>query len=334
MLYAFTENFLLPFSHDEVVHGKGSMLNKMPGDEWQRFANLRLLYTYMFTHPGKKLLFMGTEFGQGIEWNSAQTLDWYVLQYQFHQGLQQAVKDLNRIYHQSEALYQYEFEWQGFEWIDCHDAEQSILVYLRQSDKQLLVIAINFTPVPRHDYRIGVPKPGIYQEIFNSDAECYGGSNVGNGAVVLVAEEKPWMDRAYSMPITLPPLAGIILKPLEDEQTLSVSEVTEKPISEEVAEKPIVTEEKTVSSKEALDQSTSSKGVPKQTTVSPKPIVTENQKATSEPKSKLEKVALTNQPEMEETVEKRKTVTAKTGSKTAQAITDSARSKKAANRQK
>jgi len=133
MLYAFTENFLLPFSHDEVVHGKGSMLNKMPGDEWQRFANLRLLYTYMFTHPGKKLLFMGTEFGQGIEWNSANTLDWYVLDYAFHKGLQLLVKDLNRFYHQTEVLYQHEFEWHGFEWIDCHDAEQSVLIYLRKS---------------------------------------------------------------------------------------------------------------------------------------------------------------------------------------------------------
>jgi 1,4-alpha-glucan branching enzyme len=226
MLYAFTENFLLPFSHDEVVHGKQSMLNKMPGDEWQRFANLRLLYTYMFTHPGKKLLFMGTEFGQGIEWNSAQTLDWYILEYPFHQGIQKVVKDLNQIYHQSEALYKYEFEWQGFEWIDCHDADNSILVYLRKSDQQMLIIAINFTPVPRHNYRIGVPMPGRYQEIFNSDAECYGGGNVGNGGSLLITEEKPWMDRSYSIQITLPPLAAIILKPLGVEKTIESLETT------------------------------------------------------------------------------------------------------------
>jgi 1,4-alpha-glucan branching enzyme len=217
MLYAFTENFLLPFSHDEVVHGKGSMLEKMPGDEWQRFANLRLLYTYMFTHPGKKLLFMGTEFGQGIEWKSANTLDWYVLEYPLHQGLQLLVKDLNKFYHQSEVLYQNEFEWHGFEWIDCQDGEQSILVYLRKNDKDELIIAINFTPVPRHNYRIGVPNSGLYEEVLNSDAECYGGSNVGNGASILEAEKKPWMDRPYSIPITLPPLAGIIFKNVKKE---------------------------------------------------------------------------------------------------------------------
>jgi 1,4-alpha-glucan branching enzyme len=247
MLYAFTENFLLPFSHDEVVHGKQSMLHKMPGDEWQRFANLRVLYTYMFTHPGKKLLFMGTEFGQGVEWNSANTLDWYVLDYAFHQGVQQLVKDLNKLYHNSKALYHDEFEWQGFEWIDCHDAEQSVLVYLRKSDEDIFIVALNLTPVPRHYYRIGVPNPGVYEEIINSDAECYGGSNVGNGATILLAEDKPWMERPYSMPITLPPLGGIVLKPVgekeeeieeaetEDESTDAVSEKTEKTKAEEAA---------------------------------------------------------------------------------------------------
>jgi 1,4-alpha-glucan branching enzyme len=212
MLYAFTENFLLPFSHDEVVHGKGSMLTKMPGDEWQRFANLRLLYTYMYTHPGKKLLFMGCEFGQGTEWDSARTLDWSVLDYPVHEGLQAAVKDLNRLYHHSPALYHYEFEWQGFEWIDCHDAEQSVLSFLRKNGDELLIVVVNFTPIPRHDYRIGVPAPGIYREIFNSDSALYGGSNLGNGAIPPVAENRPWMDRPYSITLTLPPLAGIILR--------------------------------------------------------------------------------------------------------------------------
>ncbi|MCK5718295.1 MAG: 1,4-alpha-glucan branching protein GlgB [Thiomargarita sp.] len=211
LLYAFTENFLLPFSHDEVVHGKGSMLTKMPGDEWQQFANLRLLYLYMFTHPGKKLLFMGTEFGQGLEWNSAHTLDWKILAYPYHQGLQQLVKDLNRQYHQSYALHQYEFEWKGFEWIDCHDLEQSVLVYSRHADQEMFIIVLNFTPVPRYHYRIGVAKLGQYTEILNSDACCYGGSNVGNGATVLYAEEKSWMDKPYSLSITLPPLAGLII---------------------------------------------------------------------------------------------------------------------------
>jgi 1,4-alpha-glucan branching enzyme len=213
MLYCFTENFLLPFSHDEVVHGKGSMLNKMPGDEWQRFANLRLLYTYMFTHPGKKLLFMGTEFGQGNEWNSAHPLDWWLLQYHFHQGMQLLVKDLNRLYHSEPALYHYEFEWQGFSWIDCHDADQSILSYLRKKDEDFLVVVVSFTPVPRHDYRIGVPRAGRYTEIFNSDSHFYAGSGVGNGGVDLIAEERPWMEQPYSISITVPPLAGIILRP-------------------------------------------------------------------------------------------------------------------------
>lgn len=242
MLYAFTENFLLPFSHDEVVHGKQSMINKMPGDEWQRFANLRVLYTYMFTHPGKKLLFMGTEFAQGIEWNSANILDWYVLDYAFHQGIQRLVTDLNKLYHNSEALYYYEFEWQGFEWIDCNDAEQTVLVHLRKSDEEMLVVAVNFTPVPRHHYRIGVPKPGVYEEIFNSDAECYGGSNVGNGAMILMAEDKPWMERPYSLGITLPPLGAIILKPteemFEDEETqeVEIEEESFDEVSEEAEE--------------------------------------------------------------------------------------------------
>nr|VFK39835.1 MAG: 1,4-alpha-glucan branching enzyme [Candidatus Kentron sp. TC]VFK54195.1 MAG: 1,4-alpha-glucan branching enzyme [Candidatus Kentron sp. TC] len=213
MLYAFTENFMLPFSHDEVVHGKGSMLTKMPGDEWQKFANLRVLYTYMFTHPGKKLLFMGTEFGQGYEWDSAGVVDWDVLQYQYHEGLRRLVKDLNRLYHDSSALYLYEFEWQGFDWIDCHDSQQSTLSYLRKSDEETLLVIVNFTPVPRHEYRIGVPFPGKYHEILNSDSEFYGGSNVGNGMLPLESVEEPWMERPHSLVVTVPPLGAIVLKP-------------------------------------------------------------------------------------------------------------------------
>jgi 1,4-alpha-glucan branching enzyme len=212
MLYSFTENFLLPFSHDEVVHGKQSMLNKMPGDEWQRFANLRLLYTYMFTHPGKKLLFMGCEFGQGVEWNSAHGLDWYVLDYAFHQGIRKMVQDLNRLYHHTPALHRYEFDWQGFEWIDCHDMDQSVLSYVRRADDDFLVVVVNFTPVPRLDYRIGVPAEGRYREIFNSDSMYYAGSNMGNGADALYTDPQPWMQRQHSLSITLPPLAGIVLR--------------------------------------------------------------------------------------------------------------------------
>jgi 1,4-alpha-glucan branching enzyme len=211
-LYAFTENFVLPFSHDEVVHGKQSLLNKMPGDEWQRFANLRLLYVYMYTHPGKKLLFMGCEFGQGREWDHSVQLDWYVLDYAYHQGVQKLVQDLNHLYRESPALHYYDFEGRGFEWIDCHDSSQSILTYLRRSEQDTLVVALNFTPIPRRNYRIGVPYPGVYREILNSDSEYYAGSNLGNGSG-LYAEPTPWMGRPYSITIALPPLGGVVFKP-------------------------------------------------------------------------------------------------------------------------
>jgi 1,4-alpha-glucan branching enzyme len=212
MLYAFTENYMLPFSHDEVVHGKGSMLNKMPGDEWQRHANLRMLYAYQFTHPGKKLMFMGIEFAQGLEWNSAGVLDWYVLDYPLHRGMQRLVKDLNRLYRSYPAFYRYEFNWYGFEWIECNDAQQSVLSFLRKGDgDEMMVVVLNMTPVPRHDYRIGVSSEGRYREVFNSDSEYYGGSNMGNGAAMIVADNLPWMNRQHSLSLTLPPLAAIVL---------------------------------------------------------------------------------------------------------------------------
>ncbi|MDD2800411.1 MAG: 1,4-alpha-glucan branching protein GlgB [Methylococcales bacterium] len=210
MLYAFTENFVLPFSHDEVVHGKGSLLNKMPGDEWQRFANLRLLYTLMYTYPGKKLLFMGCEFGQGTEWNFNKALDWYVLDYPHHKGLQTLIKDLNHLHKAHPALYQYDFESKGFEWIDCHDLQQSVISYRRKSDHEDLIVVLNFTPVIREAYRIGVPQPGTYTEIFNSDSSFYAGSNTGNGAVL--SEPIAWMNQPHSVNLTLPPLGAVILK--------------------------------------------------------------------------------------------------------------------------
>ena len=211
LLYAFTENFVLPFSHDEVVHGKRSLLYRMPGDEWQRFANLRLLYSFMFTYPGKKLLFMGCEFGQGDEWNYAQALDWYLLQFPHHSGIQSLIRDLNRLYREQPSLHRYDFEHQGFEWIDCHDASQSIISYLRKSDDDHTVVVFNFTPVPRHDYRIGVPGDGVYEEVLNSDSEHYGGSNLGNGHE-LKAEPTPWMGRPWSLNLTLPPLGALVLR--------------------------------------------------------------------------------------------------------------------------
>lgn len=212
MLYAFTENFLLPFSHDEVVHGKRSLLYKMPGDEWQRFANLRLLYVYLFTHPGKKLLFMGSEFGHGEEWNSTNGLDWYLLDYPGHQGIRDLVRDLNRIYRDHPALYIHDFDWEGFEWVDCHDAQNSVLVYLRRAGEDFLVVALNFTPMARNDYRIGVPAAGVYKEILNSDAHNYFGSGAGNGNRVLQSDDWEWMGRPHSLTVTLPPLSGIVLK--------------------------------------------------------------------------------------------------------------------------
>ncbi len=211
LLYAFTENFLLPFSHDEVVHGKGSMLNKMPGDEWQRFSNLRLLYSYMFTYPGKKLLFMGCEFGQGSEWDHDKTMDWYVLDYALHQGIQRLVADLNKVYCNNNALYKFDFDSHGFEWIDCHDAAQSVLSYVRRADDECMLVVLNFTPVTRKQYRLGVPEPGYYQEILNSDSEIYGGSNVGNDGGVH-SEAVAWMDRQDSINITLPPLSAVVFK--------------------------------------------------------------------------------------------------------------------------
>ena len=211
LLYLFSENFILPFSHDEVVHGKKSMLYKMPGDEWQRFANLRLLYTYMFTYPGKKLLFMGCEFAQGDEWNHDKILDWYVLQYPHHAGIKNLVADLNSLYIQHTALHKYDFDPIGFEWIDCHDTDQSVLSYMRKSDNESIIVVLNFTPVIRDNYRIGVPEMGDYEVIFNSDSNYYSGSNTGSHSFI-VAENTTWMNLPASLTLSLPPLAGLVLK--------------------------------------------------------------------------------------------------------------------------
>lgn len=211
LLYSFSENFILPFSHDEVVHGKSSMLYKMPGDEWQRFANLRLLYTYMFTYPGKKLLFMGCEFAQGDEWNHDKTLDWYVLQYPHHAGIKKLVADLNSLYKDELALHKYDFDPQGFEWIDCNDTDQSVLSYIRKSENESIIVVLNFTPVIRENYRIGVPENGQYEVIFNSDSDYYSGSNAGSAAII-ASDEIAWMNQPASLSVTLPPLAGLIIK--------------------------------------------------------------------------------------------------------------------------
>ncbi len=214
LIYAFHENFVLPFSHDEVVHGKGSLLDQMPGDLWQKFANLRLLFTYMWTHPGKKLVFMGGDFGQWSEWNFDTSLQWDLLQWESHQGLKRCVADLNHMYRSEPALHRLDFDGRGFEWIDCHNWEESTFSYIRKAEdpNDFLLVCANFTPVPRYRFRVGVPKLATYDEIFNSDSKFYAGGNVGNGAG-MVADAMSAHGRPASLEITLPPLGVTVLKP-------------------------------------------------------------------------------------------------------------------------
>jgi 1,4-alpha-glucan branching enzyme len=213
MLYAFTENFMLPFSHDEMVHGKGSMLSKMPGDSWQQHAMLRALYGYMYGHPGKKLLFMGGEIGQWREWDHDTSLDWHLLDDRMHASLRRWVMDLNHVYQREASLHQVDFEAAGFQWIDCEDNENSVVSMLRRArdPNDCTVMVTNFTPVPRQGYRIGVPAAGRYAEILNSDSEIYGGSNVGNAGGV-EAEAHPMHGFDYSISLAVPPLGSVLLK--------------------------------------------------------------------------------------------------------------------------
>jgi 1,4-alpha-glucan branching enzyme len=213
LMYAFTENFVLPFSHDEVVYGKGSMIRKMPGDEWQKFANLRCLYGYMFGHPGKKLLFMSDEFGQWSEWNHDRSLDWHLLQNPFHSSLQRWVRDLNTLYRGEPALYELDYEPSGFEWVDCTDSQRSIVSFLRRGRQpaDTLLFVCNWTPVPRHNYRVGAPEGGYWRETMNSDAPLYGGSGQGNMGG-LSAAPLPVHGRPFSLNMTLPPLGVVIFK--------------------------------------------------------------------------------------------------------------------------
>ncbi|WP_297332415.1 1,4-alpha-glucan branching protein GlgB [Flavobacterium sp.] len=210
MTYAFTENFMLPLSHDEVVYGKHSILGRMPGDEWQRFANLRLLYSFMFTHPGTKLLFMGGEFGQSGEWNFEQSLDWHLLQHNYHNGIKNLVTALNKLYKKQPALYEKQFAGDGFEWINYSDSENSVIAYIRkgENEEENLIVACNLTPVIRENYRIGVPVQGKLKEIFNSDDAAFGGSGVKNKTVKtdLIA----WNHKPYSAELILPPLATVV----------------------------------------------------------------------------------------------------------------------------
>ena len=212
LLYAFSENFVLPFSHDEVVHGKKSLLHRMPGDQWQQFANLRLLYAYMYTYPGKKLLFMGCEFGQGPEWNHDTQLEWQLLDAPLHRGIAKLLQDLNELYRRQRPLHHFDFDSQGYEWVDCRDAAQSVISFLRKDDENHLLVVANFTPVVRDGYRIGVPRGGGYEVVFNSDSHHYGGSDAGSGGVV-ASTAVPWMGHPHSVELSLPPLAILILAP-------------------------------------------------------------------------------------------------------------------------
>ena len=213
LVYAFSENFVQVISHDEVVHGKKALVDKMPGDLWQRFANVRALLGFMYGHPGKKMLFMGGEFGQWYEWNHDESLQWHLLENESHRGLQRYVKDLNRLYQSEPAFYEVDFEWSGFQWIDFSDADHAVIAFMRRArNTEDAVICIgNFTPVPREQYRIGMPAMGAYRELLNSDAELYGGSNMGNGGM-RHAEPTPWHGQPYSVLLTLPPLSMLYLK--------------------------------------------------------------------------------------------------------------------------
>jgi 1,4-alpha-glucan branching enzyme len=225
-MYAFTENFMLPLSHDEVVHGKGSLLGRMPGDEWRRFANLRMLFSYMFTHPGTKLLFMGGEFGQSAEWNHEKDLEWYLLQFPVHQGVQQLVKELNRLYRSESALYHYQFENKGFQWIDYGDRENSVIAFERRgvSRNDLLIVVCNFTPEVRYHYRVGVPYRGQWKEIFNSDKHEYGGTGLYNGGMLATTPVK-YHSRDYSISLTLPPLGIAVLKLEKEVNEFELNEI-------------------------------------------------------------------------------------------------------------
>ena len=215
LLYAFNENFILPISHDEVVHGKGSMLGKMPGDEWQKFANLRAYYGFMWTHPGKKLLFMGCEFGQDWEWNAEESLRWHLLQYPMYKGMQNCVRDLNLMYKGNAPLYEVDFDYHGFEWIEHSDCDDSVISYIRRGHNpdDYLIVVCNFTPVVRHNFRVGVNEACRYQEIFNSDDKNYWGSGVKNEGLIEV-QGQGWNMKPFSIEIVLPPLSTIVIKPI------------------------------------------------------------------------------------------------------------------------
>jgi 1,4-alpha-glucan branching enzyme len=217
LVYAFTENFILPLSHDEVVHGKGSLINKMPGDWWQKRANLRCLYAYMWAHPGKKLLFMGQEFAQGAEWSHERSLDWHLLENPDHVGIQRLVRDLNHAYRDEPALWELDFEPTGFYWIEANDAENNVVAFARRDtdNDRVVVVVANLSPTPRHGYRLGLPRAGRWREALNTDSSFYGGTDTGNYGGV-IAEPLGWHGQPFSAELSLPPLGVLWLVPDED----------------------------------------------------------------------------------------------------------------------
>ena len=228
-MYAYSEHFVLPLSHDEVVHGKSSLIHKMNGDDWQKFANLRAYYAYMWGYPGKKLLFMGQEFAQRAEWNENQSLDWHLTQYHEHSGMQRLISDLNHFYRSAPALYESEHSWNGFEWRVVEDRDQSVLAWLRRGHKtnQLVLVVANLTPVPHHGYEIRVPQGGVWHEAINTDASTYGGTGMGNLGQV-VAHTRAWpqlwpVDTSVKQPISLTPVLPVHTPPLYVEHILSLS---------------------------------------------------------------------------------------------------------------
>lgn len=229
LVYAFTENFMLPLSHDEVVHGKGSLISRMPGDEWQRFANLRLLFSYMWTHPGTQLLFMGGEFGQSTEWNHEKGLEWWLTQFRYHRGVMDLVRDLNAMYRKYPAFFQKQFSPEGFEWIDLNDRQNSVLAYLRKGtpENPPLAVICNFTPVPRNNYQIGAPIAGRWQEIFNSDGAPYGGGDYPTIKEVKT-KDIPWHGQPFAMDLDLPPLSVLVLYPSDYSPAIPVGAPTKE----------------------------------------------------------------------------------------------------------
>jgi 1,4-alpha-glucan branching enzyme len=221
MVYAYTENFVLPLSHDEVVHGKGSLLNKVPGDRWQQLATLRALYAFMWAHPGKQLLFMGQEFGQGAEWSESRSLDWWLLDGPEHRGVQRLISDLNRVYRETAALWSQDTDPAGFHWIDANDATGNVFSFLRiGSDKSILACVANFSAVPHEQYRMGLPKTGRWDEVVNTDADVYFGSGVGNFGAVTATSDAAWHGQPASATLRLPPLGALWLRFAGDQESV------------------------------------------------------------------------------------------------------------------